>query len=435
MEHIIWNREMECADRSTIKALQEERLRAQVAYAYDRVPHYKKKMDELGVKPKHIQTLKDVSLLPFTTKEDLRQNYPFDMLAVPLRDCVRLHASSGTTGNPTVVCYTRQDMDMWTECLARIICAAGATPDDVAQVSFGYGLFTGGFGLHYGLERVGLMVIPAASGNTERQFKLMRDFGSTVLIATPSYALYLGEYAKEHYIDMSKIKLRLGLFGGEGHTDAMRKEIEKGLHILDTENYGLSEVIGPGYSGECYLQNGMHIAEDNFYSEIIDPDTGSVLPLGEQGELVITSLTKQALPVLRYRTKDISSLTDEPCKCGRTSMRMTKCAGRTDDMLIIKGVNVFPSQIEEALVSMPEVGANYEIVVFNENHLDQLEVKVEVADPTLLDNYAALEKLADKVRQRIFTVLNIRVKVTLCEPFSLKRFEGKAQRVTDLRGQ
>ena len=215
----------------------------------------------------------------------------------------------------------------------------------------------------------------------------------------------------------------------------MRKEIEKGLHILDTENYGLSEVIGPGYSGECYLQNGMHIAEDNFYSEIIDPDTGSVLPLGEQGELVITSLTKQALPVLRYRTKDISSLTDEPCKCGRTSMRMTKCAGRTDDMLIIKGVNVFPSQIEEALVSMPEVGANYEIVVFNENHLDQLEVKVEVADPTLLDNYAALEKLADKVRQRIFTVLNIRVKVTLCEPFSLKRFEGKAQRVTDLRGQ
>ena len=435
MEHIIWNREMECADRSTIKALQEERLRAQVAYAYDRVPHYKKKMDELGVKPKHIQTLKDVSLLPFTTKEDLRQNYPFDMLAVPLRDCVRLHASSGTTGNPTVVCYTRQDMDMWTECLARIICAAGATPDDVAQVSFGYGLFTGGFGLHYGLERVGLMVIPAASGNTERQFKLMRDFGSTVLIATPSYTLYLGEYAKEHYIDMSKIKLRLGLFGGEGHTDAMRKEIEKGLHILDTENYGLSEVIGPGYSGECYLQNGMHIAEDNFYSEIIDPDTGSVLPLGEQGELVITSLTKQALPVLRYRTKDISSLTDEPCKCGRTSMRMTKCAGRTDDMLIIKGVNVFPSQIEEALVSMPEVGANYEIVVFNENHLDQLEVKVEVADPTLLDNYAALEKLADKVRQRIFTVLNIRVKVTLCEPFSLKRFEGKAQRVTDLRGQ
>ncbi|MEA5003721.1 MAG: phenylacetate--CoA ligase [Christensenella sp.] len=430
---MIWNKEMECADRSKIRELQLERLKHTVAYCYDNVPHYKKKLDEIGLKPEHIKTLKDIEKLPFTTKEDLRENYPYGMFAVPMKQIVRVHGSSGTTGNPTIVGYTRHDLDMWTGLVSRIACAAGLVPDDIAQISFGYGLFTGGFGLHYGLENVGASVIPVSSGNTERQIKFMQDFGSTVLISTPSYALYLGETAQRMGVDFKKLKLRLGLFGGEGHTKEMQKQIEKYLNITDTENYGLSEVIGPGFSGECYKQNGMHIADDEFISEVIDPDTGEVLPIGERGELVITSLTKEALPILRYRTKDITRLFDDPCPCGRTTMRMEKVSGRTDDMLIIRGVNVFPSQIEGVLLGMEDVAPHYEIVLTTEKHLDRIEVKVEVADEGLLTSYKALETLKESIAHNIFTVLNMHVKVTLAEPQSLKRFEGKAQRVTDLR--
>ena len=435
MEHIIWDREFECADRKKIKELQLERLRHTVQYCYDNVPHYRKKFSEIGLKPEHIKTLRDIEKIPFTTKEDFRANYPYDMFAVPMKEIVRLHGSSGTTGNPVVTGYTRHDLDMWTGLVSRVACAAGVVPDDIAQISFGYGLFTGGFGLHYGLERVGLSVIPVSSGNTKRQIKFMQDFGSTVLISTPSYAMYLGETAQEMGIDFKKLKLRLGLFGGEGHTKEMQKQIEKYLNITDTENYGLTEVIGPGFSGECYIQNGMHIADDEFISEVIDPETGEVLPMGERGELVVTSLTKEGVPILRYRTKDITRLMDEPCKCGRTTTRMEKVSGRTDDMLVIRGVNVFPSQIEGVLLGMDDVAPHYEIVLTTEKHLDRIEVKVEVADAELLTSYSALENLREKIANNIYSILNMHVKVTLAEPHTLKRFEGKARRVTDMRSQ
>lgn len=435
MDPIIFQPEMECADRETIRAIQLHRLKKTVAYCYERQPHYRRQLDERGVRPDHIQTLKDVELLPFTTKEDLRQLYPYGMMAVPMEEVVRIQASSGTTGNPTVVGYTRRDLDVWSDCVARIICCAGVVPTDIAQISFGYGLFTGGFGLHYGLEKVGCAVIPISSGNTERQLKMMHDLGSTALIATPSYALYLGETAANLGIDFSEMKLRVGLFGGEGHTREMQKQIEKYLHILDTQNYGLTEIMGPGYSGECYIQNGMHIAEDHFISEIIDPATGEVLPMGEEGELVITTLSKEALPVLRYRTKDLTAFDPEPCACGRTSMRMKMLTGRTDDMLVIRGVNVFPSQIEEVLLAMPDVAPYYEIELTTKRHLDQIEVRVEVADPALLTSYSALENLRNKIAHRIYTMLNLRVDVRLVEPQSLRRFEGKAKRVYDNRTQ
>lgn len=433
MDPIIFQPDMECAERELIREIQLHRLKKTVAYCYEAMPVYKKKMDELGVRPEHIRTLKDVELLPFTTKDDLREHYPYGMFAVPMEEIVRIHASSGQTGNPTVVGYTRHDLDVWTDCVARIICAAGVVPGDIAQISFGYGLFTGGFGLHYGLERVGCAVVPVSSGNTKRQLKLMHDFGSTVLIATPSYALYMGEVAEELGIDFSQMKLRLGLFGGEGHTKEMQQQIEKYLHIMDTENYGLSEIMGPGYSGECYIQNGMHIAEDHFVSEVIDPDTGKVLPIGESGELVITTLSKEALPVLRYRTKDITSFDPEPCACGRKSMRMSKLRGRTDDMIVIRGVNVFPTQIEEVLLAMPEVAPYYEIELSTRKHLDQIEVRVEVTDPAILTSYAAIDRLQKKIEHNIYTVLNMHVDVKLAEPKTLKRFEGKAKRVFDHR--
>lgn len=434
MEHLIFDREHECMDRKAMRELQNDRLKKQVQYAYDNVPFYKKKFDEIGLKPSHIKTVEDLKYVPFTTKDDMRENYPYNMFAVPMKEVVRLHASSGTTGNPVVAGYTKNDLDMWSGLCARFIYAAGATPDDIAQVSFGYGLFTGGFGLHYGLEKAGLTVVPISSGNTERQFKLMQDFGSTVLIATPSYAIYLTEMIKKLGIDRNKLKLRIGLFGGEGHTEEMAKVISEGLGILDTENYGLTEVIGPGLSGECYVKEGMHIADDQFIVEVIDKD-GNVLPMGSEGELVVTSLTKECCPVLRYRTKDITALTDEPCKCGRTNTRMKKCVGRTDDMMIIRGVNVFPSQIESVLVGMPEIGPNYEIVIYKENFMDRLEIRVELSDPKYLESYGDLKMLEERVKHNIYTVLNINVKVKLVESDTLKRFEGKAHRVTDMRGE
>ena len=432
MENIIWNKEIECADRATIKALQLERLKKIVKYCYERVPFYTKKFDETGLKPEDIKTLEDVRKLPFTTADDLKNNYPFGLFATDNKDIVRVHGSSGTTGKPKIVGYTKNDLNNWTECLTRMICAAGVTPEDVVQISFGYGLFTGGFGLHYGMENLGAMVIPLSSGNTERQLMIMQDFGTTVLIATPSYALYLGDEIEKRGLK-DKLKLRLALFGGEGHTEEMRAKIEKQLGIIATENYGLSELGGPGMSGECYIKNGMHIAEDHFLPEIIDPETLEPVPMGEKGELVVTALTKEGFPMLRYRTRDITWLDDSPCPCGRTSMRMGKIQGRSDDMLVIRGVNVYPSQIESVVMAIDEIEPFYEIVVTNEGYMDRIEVRMEFSDADLLDDYEKLDALKSRIRHDLKATLNIDAKVSLVSPGTLPRFEGKGKRVVDKR--
>ncbi|MEG0829882.1 MAG: phenylacetate--CoA ligase [Anaerovoracaceae bacterium] len=430
---MIWNKKMECADRKTIETLQLQRLKQTVKICYEKVPLYTSKFDAIGLKPEDIQNLEDVKKIPFTTAEDLKDNYPFGMFAVDKKDVVRIHGSSGTTGKPKIVGYTRNDLDMWSDIVARVVCGAGGNPEDIAQIAFGYGLFTGGFGLHYGLEKLGAMVVPLSSGNTERQLMLMQDFESTILIATPSYALFLADEIEKRNIDKSKIKLRLALFGGEGHTEEMRRKIEKQLGIIATENYGLSEVVGPGYSGECYIKDGMHIAEDHFYSEIIDTENLEPLPIGEKGELVITSLTKEAFPILRYRTRDITWLDQKPCKCGRTSMRMAKVQGRTDDMMVIRGVNVFPSQIESVVMSMNEIEPFYEIVIYSEGYMDKIEVKVEFSDASILDDFNKLEALRAKIKHNLRVILNIDAKVTLVSSGTLPRFEGKAKRVIDRR--
>lgn len=429
---MIWNPQMECASKKDKKTLQLERLKWSVGYSYDNVASVRAKMDAVGVTPKHIKSLKDIALLPFTVKDEMRQAFPYGLFAVPMQKIVRLHASSGTTGKATVVGYTKNDLEMWSEVCARFICAAGVTDQDIAQISFGYGLFTGAFGLHYGLEKVGATVIPVSGGNTERQIQIMQDFGATALICTPSYALYMSEVAHKTGA-IKNIKLRYGLFGGEGSSESMRGEIEKRWGIQATDNYGLSEIIGPGVSGECLEKCGLHVAEDHFYCEVIDPDTGEVLPMGQKGELVITTLTREGIPMLRYRTRDITRLIEEPCKCGRTSLRMEKVQGRSDDMLIIRGVNVFPSQIEEVLVATEGLGPHYEIIVRREGFLDTMEVKVELADTAMVDDFAMLEQLSHHVRNRIKSVCLVDAKITLSEPFTLRRSEGKAKRVEDLR--
>ncbi len=429
---MIWNSEIECSNRIDLRKIQLERLKSVVKRAYSQVPFYKKRLDSAGVLPESIRSLDDIERIPFTIKEDLRDNYPYNLFAVPLKKIVRIHASSGTTGKPVVVGYTSNDMKNWTECVARLIAAAGGRDDDIAQVVFGYGMFTGGFGLHYGLERMGITVVPSSSGNSERQLMFMQDFGTTLLVGTPSYALYLSETAEEMGIRTDKLKLRLGLFGGEGHTPEMRKEIQDRWGILATENYGLSEIVGPGVSGECTHQDGMHINEDHFYPEIIDPDTGETLESGE-GELVLTTLTKEGIPMLRYRTKDITSLNFEKCPCGRTSTRMSKIVGRTDDMLIIKGVNVFPSQIESVLVGMQHIGPHYQILVKKKGYMDDIEVHVELTDGSMLERFSELEKLEEGIRHNLRVVLQIDAKVRLVEPRSLERSAGKAKRVVDLR--
>lgn len=431
---MIWNKEIECMKRIGMEEFQLANLKQSINRAYESVPFYRKRMDEAGLKPEHFQSLKDIEKLDFTVKTDLRDNYPYGLFAVPMKQIVRLHASSGTTGKPIVVGYTKKDMDNWSECVARLIVAAGGNDGDIAQVVFGYGLFTGGFGLHYGLEKVGITVVPASSGNSERQMMLMQDFGTTILVGTPSYALYLSEIAQEMGVAKGKHKLRLGLFGGEGHTPEMRAEIEKRWGILATENYGLSEIVGPGVSGECDCQCGMHINEDHFYPEIIDPDTGKALDYGEKGELVLTTLTKEGIPMLRYRTKDITYLIPEPCKCGRTSIRMNKVLGRTDDMLIIRGVNVFPSQIESVLVGMDHIGPHYQIVVTKKGYMDEIEVHVELVDGSLLEKFSELEALEHGIRHKLKSVLQIDARVKLVEPKSIERSVGKAKRVIDLRG-
>ncbi|MDI3481642.1 MAG: phenylacetate-CoA ligase [Tepidanaerobacteraceae bacterium] len=429
---MLWSKD-EALTRKEIETIQLERLKYIVNYAYEKVPFYRKAFDRINLSPKDIQSLKDIEKIPFTTKDDLRDNYPYGMFAVPMKDVVRIHASSGTTGRPTVVGYTRKDLDTWSELVARVAFMAGAREHDIAQISFGYGLFTGALGLHYGLERIGAAVVPVSSGNTERQINLMRDFGSTVLVSTPSYAMYMAEVAEQMGVKRDEIRLRLGLFGAEGSTKEMRNELEKRWGISATENYGLSEIIGPGVSGECEEKEGLHIAEDHFLAEIIDPATGRRLGYGDKGELVITTLTKQALPLLRYRTRDITSLNPEPCRCGRTLMRMSRVEGRSDDMLIIRGVNVFPSQIESVLMNIKGVGPHYEIVVTKKGYMDELTVNVELVDGEMLDKYQKLEELNAQIRHKLKTVLQIDAKVNLVEPRSLARFEGKARRVRDLR--
>lgn len=430
---MFFDSKIEQMGRDEMRALQLDRLKKIVKYAYERVPFYKKKFDEIGLKPEDIKTLEDISKIPYTTKTDLRDNYPYGLLAVPMDEIVRVHASSGTSGKPTVVAYTKNDLDMWSDCVARLIVAAGGKKSDVVQISFGYGLFTGALGLHQGWEKVGASVIPASSGNTERQVMLMKDLGATALVATPSYGLYISEVMEKMGIKKEDLKLRIGLFGSEASSPEMHKELQDKLGVFPTDNYGLSEIIGPGVSGECEYKCGMHINEDHFYPEIIDRETLMPVADGEWGELVITTLTKEGLPMLRYRTKDITRLITDKCKCGRTTTRMDRIQGRSDDMLIIRGVNVFPSQIEGVLMSIPEIGGNYEIVVERIGHLDKLTINVEVKEVTLLDNYSKLEDLVRKVRQKLKVVLQIDAVVKLVEPQSLKRFEGKAKRVTDLR--
>ena len=431
---MFWQKDAETMPRAQIKELQLKKLQHTVKWCYDRVPYYHKIMEENKVTPDQIKTLEDVRRLPFTTKADLRDNYPFGLFAVPKKEIVEIHASSGTTGKPIVGGYTRRDMDMWSDCVARIAVASGATDEDVCQIAFGYGLFTGAFGLHYALEKIGAMVVPISSGNSEKQIMIMKDFGTTLLVATPSYAVYLSELAKEMGV-ANQLKLRLGLFGSEVCTPEMRDQIERNIGITVTDNYGLTEIGGPGMSGECIFRDGLHINEDHFLCEIIDPETGEVLPEGEKGELVVTPLSKEGFPIFRYRTKDITRIITEPCKCGRTFARMDKVVGRTDDMLIIKGVNVFPSQIESVLIQSPHIGPHYQLILRKKNYMDNLEVKVELIDGSLLDQYGALEKVAGDIRSQLRTVLGLDCKVTLVEPRSIERSTGKAKRIIDLRNE
>ncbi|MCL6591149.1 MAG: phenylacetate--CoA ligase [Firmicutes bacterium] len=430
---MIWEPEFECMERSAIRRLQLERLQQVVNRVYQRVPFYRRKFEELGIKPDDIKHLEDIEILPFTVKDDLRDNYPYGMFAVPLKDIVRIHSSSGTTGIPTVVGYTKNDLNTWSTLVARFIIAAGVTADDIAQISFGYGLFTGAFGLHYGMEKIGATVIPVSSGNTERQIKIMKDFGATVLVATPTYALHMAEVAQEMGINPRELKLKVGLFGSEPWSENMRKELEKVWGFQATDNYGLSEIIGPGVSGECRYCAGLHIFEDHFIPEIIDPETGAVREPGAEGELVLTALTKEALPMIRYRTKDITALDYEKCRCGRTLVRMRKTLGRTDDMLIIRGVNVFPTQIESILMELNEVAPHYLLVVDRVDYLDRLEVWVEVSETAFTGNLADLEGLSNRIKNKIESLLNIGVKVKLVEPKSIERSQGKAKRIIDNR--
>ena len=430
---MFFDKDAETMARSEIERIQLEKLKKIAVYCYENVKLYKDKFDKADFDPYKIKELGDIKYIPYTTKEDFRDNYPFGMFAVPMRQIVRMHASSGTTGKPTVVGYTKNDLDMWSDCMARIVCAAGATSDDIVQICFGYGLFTGALGLHYGLEKVGAAVVPSSSGNTEKTVMMMKDFGTTALVSTPSYALRIGEVMEELKIDPKDIKLRLGLLGSEGATPEMRDQIEQKLHMFVTDNYGMSELMGPGVSGECTERCGMHFCEDHFLPEIIDPATGEVLPEGSSGELVVTTLDKEGLPVLRYKTHDITSITYEKCRCGRTHARMMKPTGRTDDMLKIRGVNVFPSQIESVIMVIPEIAPYYQLVVGREGAADNLEVRVELQDASLLDDYRNLEELRSRIKHDLKTVLGISTKVSLVEPKTIERTAGTAKRVLDNR--
>ncbi|MEF9940925.1 MAG: phenylacetate--CoA ligase [Lachnospiraceae bacterium] len=432
---MIWAKE-ETLDRDEIEKIQLTKLKETVTYIYEKVAPYRQKMDEAHVKPEDIKELKDLQKLPFTNKSDFRENYPTGLFAVEKKELVRIHASSGTTGKPTIVGYTKHDMQVWTNNVSRVACMGGANADDIVQNAFGYGMFTGALGLHAGLENIGATVMPCSAGNTKKQIMYMKDMGTTLLIATPSYALHLGEEIRAMGLDPQKdLKVRTGLFGGEGMTEPMRDEMHRiwGDEFMCTQNYGMSELCGPGVSGECTQLCGMHVNEDYFIAEIIDPETGEVLPPGELGELVITCLGKEALPIIRYRTKDLTRLHYEPCKCGRTTVRMENLSGRSDDMLVIRGVNVFPTQIEEVLLQVTEIGPHYEILVERKNRLDVMTISVELIDDRLLDSYAKLSELEQKIKANLKSLLGLAAQIKLVAPHSLQRFEGKARRVTDLR--
>ncbi len=431
-----FQKDIETLPRKEIEAIQLERLKWMVNYCYNNTEFYNKKLTQAGVfDGSKIKQLSDIEYIPFTTKDDFRDNYPFGMMAVPMKDIVRIHASSGTTGKPTVGVYTKEDLDVWSDCVARVAMAGGVTADDIVQISFGYGLFTGALGLHYGLEKIGATVIPASSGNTEKQLMMMRDFGVTGLVATPSYALYLSEAIKDSGYSLSDYKLRLGILGSEPCTPEMRQQIEENMGVFVSDNYGMTELGGPGVSGDCPMRDGMHFAEDHFLPEIISRETDKPLGEGEVGELVVTTLTRKGMPVLRYRTKDVTKLTYEPCECGRTHARMSKTMGRTDDMLIIKGVNVFPTQIESVLISMDHIGPHYQLVVRREGFKDTLEIKVELISADLLESYGELDALRRKIEEKLKSVLGLQTKVTLVQPKSLERFQGKAKRILDLRNK
>jgi phenylacetate-CoA ligase len=429
----IWDVEHECMPREELEQLQLERLQVTLNRAYKNVTCYRNKFKSLGILPEDIQSMADLAKLPFTTKDDLRLNYPYGMFAVPLREVVRIHASSGTTGKATVVGYTKNDIKTWSNLVARFMTAAGVTHDDVVQITFGYGLFTGAFGLHYGAETIGASVIPMSSGNTEKQIAIMQDYRSTVLVGTPSYALTIADKVEKMGIDPKTLALRVGLFGGEPWSEGMRREIESRLFISATDNYGLSEVIGPGVAGDCPQKNGMHIQEDAFLAEIIDPDSGELLPPGSVGELVLTTLTKEALPMIRYRTRDITSLDYTPCPCGRTTVRMKKTMGRSDDMLIIRGVNVFPSQVEEVLFSIDGCQPHYQLVVDKKGQMDVLGVDIEVTEHIFFDEMKRQRQFLEKVEKKISSTLGVSATVRLVEPGRIQRHEGKAVRVVDKR--
>ncbi len=428
-----WDEQMECALPHEMKSLQSFRLSQKVRQIYENVPYYKTKMDELNIKPEDIKSVDDLHKLPFTVKQDLRDTYPYGLFAVPMNDVVRVHASSGTTGKQIVVGYTENDLEIWKNCCARAITAAGGEKHDFMHVSYGYGLFTGGLGLHYGAEKVGMTVIPVSVGNTQRQITILKDFGSTVICCTPSYALYLAETMEEMGIKKEDIKLKAGIFGAEPWTEEMRIQIQEKLGIKAFDIYGLSEIIGPGVSFECSEQTGMHINEDHFIPEIIDPDTGEVLPEGEQGELVFTCITKEAFPLIRYRTRDIAILKRNKCSCGRTLIKMMKPAGRSDDMLIIRGVNVFPSQVESVLLQLGNTSPHYQLIVDRVNNVDTLEIQVEISAEMFSDKVKNIEEQESLIKSSVESILGISAKIKIVEPRTIPRSEGKAVRVIDKR--
>ena len=428
-----WEPDKECMAREDLEQLQLERLQSTLYRVGTHVPFYKKKFDELKFNYDDVRSLDDLRRLPFTIKQDLRDNYPYGLFAVPLRDVVRVHSSSGTSGQATVVGYTRNDIKTWSNLVARVITAAGVTKNDVIQIAFGYGLVTGGFGLHYGAELVGTSVIPISSGNTKRQIQIMQDFKTTALVCTPSYALVMADTMMEMGINPNGLSLRYGLFGGEPWSEGMRREINEKLGIIATDNYGLSEVMGPGVSGECLECNGLHINEDHFLLEILDPNTLEPVPEGEVGELVITTLTKEAFPMIRYRTRDLTRFIPGPCACGRTMRRMQRVMGRTDDMLIIKGVNVFPMQIEKVLFEVEGIEPHYQIIVDRENHADRLTVLVEVMESIFFDEMKKQRMVIDRIKSRLASEVGVQVEVKLVEEKTLARSEGKAKRVIDRR--
>jgi len=430
---MIWNEKIECASRDEMAAVQSERLIQTVKRIYHNIPSYRAKMQELGLLPGDIKSVVDLSKLPFTNKSDLRDNYPFDMFTVPMSEIVRVHASSGTTGKPTVVGYTRNDLQMWADVVTRTLCMAGVHKNDMVQVAYGYGLFTGGLGMHYGTENLGATVIPISGGNTKKQIQLMQDFGTSVIACTPSYALFLAEVMQEMEITPQDLKLRIGIFGAEPWSESMRKEIEAKLKLKAIDIYGLSEIVGPGVSCECEFQTGMHVNEDHFIPEIIHPETLEPMASGEIGELVFTTVTKEGIPIIRYRTRDLTRLIYNKCECGRTLVRMEKCKGRSDDMLIIRGVNVFPSQIESVLLEMSETEPHYLLKVERHGTLDVLQLLVEVQEQFFSDEIRELEAIRKKITNNIQSSLGISVDVKLVEPKTIERTAGKAKRVVDNR--